>query len=149
MHWYDTPCDLWTGRRAPKTNYGVLYVRGEGGRRGRQWYAHRWAWTQANGPIPPGLHVLHHCDNPPCREIEHLFLGTNLDNHRDCIAKGRRVNHTGAANRSAKLTDDIVREARHLHSEAGLSLAALAQRYGVAKVNMWKAISGRTWRHVR
>lgn len=58
---------------------------------------HRVAWTLANGPIPDGLHVLHHCDNPPCCETApseaypdgHLFLGTNADNVADKMAKGR------------------------------------------------------------
>jgi len=60
-------------------------------------YTHRFAWTLANGPIPPGIKVLHHCDNPPCCETDpseaypegHLFLGTTADNNADMAAKGR------------------------------------------------------------
>lgn len=51
--------------------------------------AHRVVWAHHHGPIPPGLSVLHTCDNPPCCEIDHLWLGTPLDNTRDMIAKGR------------------------------------------------------------
>ena len=50
---------------------------------------HRKAWAEANGPIPEGLQVLHHCDNPRCYNVEHLFLGTQADNLRDMVAKGR------------------------------------------------------------
>lgn len=55
---------------------------------------HRAAWTVANGPIPEGLFVLHHCDNRRCVNVEHLFLGTGLDNMRDMAAKGRHHNQT-------------------------------------------------------
>lgn len=58
---------------------------------GRQVYAHRYAWVLANGPIAPGLVVCHTCDNPPCINVDHLFIGTQADNVRDMYAKGRGV----------------------------------------------------------
>ena len=53
--------------------------------------AHRMAWVLSVGPIPKGLLVLHRCDNPPCCNPDHLFLGTQADNLRDAIQKGRLV----------------------------------------------------------
>lgn len=73
-------CVLWTGY-VDKNSYG----KASGGR-----WAHRLAWEKANGPIPRGLWVLHRCDNPPCVNPDHLFLGTNQENQLDCGAKGRR-----------------------------------------------------------
>lgn len=76
-------CWEWTGKRA--SGYGRFVT--PPGR--RMWSAHRYSWTLANGPIPDGLFVLHHCDNKPCVRPEHLFLGTNADNMRDAWRKGR------------------------------------------------------------
>ena len=51
------------------------------------------AWELARGPIPDGLFVLHHCDNRAWVNPDHLFLGTQGDNIRDCLAKGRHWKH--------------------------------------------------------
>lgn len=51
--------------------------------------AHRYAWILTNGEVPDGLHVLHRCDNPPCCNPAHLFLGTHQDNMADKARKGR------------------------------------------------------------
>jgi hypothetical protein len=45
--------------------------------------AHRIAWLILKGDIPLGFCVLHHCDNPWCVKVDHLFLGTSQDNTDD------------------------------------------------------------------
>jgi hypothetical protein len=72
-------CIEWKGR-TDKDGYGTI-----GSRR-----AHRVAWEQTFGPIPDGLQVLHKCDNPPCCNPDHLFLGTRTDNMNDKVRKGRQ-----------------------------------------------------------
>lgn len=84
----DSGCIEWigscaAGRSGAPRGYGHIYVNG------RPALTHRLAWILANGPIPDGLHVLHHCDNPPCCNLAHLFLGTDADNAADRDAKGR------------------------------------------------------------
>lgn len=78
-----TLCVEWTGART-STGYGAV-------RHGsKSQLVHRVEWERHFGPIPPGMFVCHSCDNPPCCNIEHLFLGTPMDNVRDMIAKGRQ-----------------------------------------------------------
>lgn len=76
-----TPCEPWQGAIGP-AGYG---------RRGRR-LAHRLIYTERVGAIPDGLCVLHACDNPPCVNPAHLFLGTQADNMHDMFAKGRDSN---------------------------------------------------------
>ena len=77
-------CWVWTG--STSAGYGSFNVNGP------MVGAHRFAWEWANGPIPAGLRVLHHCDNPLCVRPAHLFVGTQLENMRDMSAKNRAGN---------------------------------------------------------
>lgn len=77
-----SPCIEWP-RISHSGGYALIRVDG------RTVYLHRWIWTVVNGPIPDGMFVCHHCDNPPCWNPDHLFLGTPLDNTTDMINKGR------------------------------------------------------------
>lgn len=78
----DRDCWVWIGPRAAN-GYGIV-----NGYHFTERFAHRLSWTMANGPIPSGLWVLHSCDNKPCVNPEHLFLGTALDNAHDRDRKG-------------------------------------------------------------
>lgn len=76
-------CWLWTGSLSDR---GYGYLRHEG----RIRRATHLSWEYANGAsFPAGMFACHHCDNPPCVNPEHLFVGTARDNSLDMVAKGR------------------------------------------------------------
>lgn len=116
---------------------------------------HRVAWEITFGPIPKGLHVLHHCDNPPCINPRHLFLGTNADNMADMKAKGRSGmrNHPERAARGerhgmAKLDESEVKDIRTYHHTKIYTQAELADVYGVSDSTIGRIVHKKAWRHI-
>jgi hypothetical protein len=97
---------------------------------GRPWYGHRLAWTLAFGTIPDGLFVCHRCDNPPCVNPAHLFLGSNEDNLHDMWRKGR-----GYA--KAALTPYQIAMTRATRTPAALE--RLAAEWGVSVRTLYRA----------
>jgi hypothetical protein len=89
----DTLCiEWWGGTNKPPSGDGYGYLH----RDGRKIRAHRMVWEECFGPIPPGLYVLHHCDNRTCVNPEHLYVGTHADNMRDMVERGRGRSARGA-----------------------------------------------------
>ena len=115
-------CWLWTGAKSEK-GYGVFVHR-------RAFRAHRFSYELLKGPIPAGLLVCHTCDNPPCVNPDHLFVGTPKDNTQDAIQKGRAVQcaFTSECKRGHKWTVEntiqtphrrICRSCQEIHKKAG------------------------------
>lgn len=119
-------CWLWTG--ASQKGYGQFRVS-----RNLVVRAHRYAF----GTVPDGLDLLHSCDNGCCVRRSHLRPGTDLENARDAIDRGR-IRHT------AKLTWSQVRQIRA--SYRSVNGKELAMQYGVSKATIWDIVRGITWR---
>ncbi len=110
--------------------------------------AHRFAWSLFNGFLSPDLRVLHTCDRGRfgCVTPSHLEVGTQGDNVRDMIEKGRMAR--GTARASAVLSEDDIREIRKLR-EAGARVCDLARQFKVSWPSMDKVVRGQTWGHVK
>lgn len=134
-------CWPWTGARNWQ-DYGIFKL--AGGTHGQS--AHRYTWEVTNGRIPDGLQVLHRCDNPPCCNPAHLWLGTNTDNVADKMAKGRAKTARGETNRHAKLTADQVKEIRALGGT--MSQEKIGQQFGVSQVQISNILRGDHWKHI-
>ncbi len=119
----------------------------------RPFQAHRVAYEATHGPIPPGLWVLHMCDNPPCCNPKHLKLGTPKQNTHDMITKGRAKwgvipAQKGSKNKAAKLTEKQVIEMRKLHVQEIVSLIRLRDIFNVSYSTVVRIISRESWTHI-
>lgn len=146
-------CWLWTGTSTK--GYGRFWWNGE------QVPAHRVAYLLFCGPLQPEALVLHRCDTPLCVRPDHLWVGTQSDNIKDAVAKGRWTQATkpkpglrGAGNNRTKLTEAQVLEIRHLYERgeapfnSPVSLRGLAARFGVSKYAIYSVVHRLTWAHL-
>jgi hypothetical protein len=120
-------------------------------KRGRgQFKAHRLAYEDTYGPIPDGLFVLHKCDVRNCVNPAHLWLGTQDDNMKDMVKKGRqgsRINSfrpRGELSGMSKLKDSDIPAMRKLR-ESGMTYVEIGRIYGVSETAAGKACRGKTY----
>jgi len=189
----ETPCWVWTAAKK-ESGYGAFGVLR------KTLKTHRIAWTLIKGSIAQNLFVCHHCDNPACVNVDHLFLGTNTDNVRDMVAKGRHFSVTkperiargdrhssrtkpervargdrngarlhpermargdkngsrlhperlvrGETHHQSRLNNSKVIDIRTLHAAGGISMTALAARFGMSICTISEIIRRKTWRHI-
>jgi hypothetical protein len=134
-----TKCWNWTGTIFKKNNRACISL-------GKRTLAARVSYALFKGRIG-GLLVLHTCDNTLCVNPKHLWLGTNLDNSQDMVAKGRTSPQHGTFNPCAKLTEEIVADIKR-ELRAGALQYKLAIKHRVCKQTICNINSGAGWGHV-
>lgn len=139
-------CWPWRGARSVVGGYGVISIWFPDERWQRQYKAHRVAFEYEFGTIPAGLMVCHRCDNPPCCNPAHLFVGTAADNIADRDAKGRTARIGGERHSQARLSVEDVRAIRRRPQDTG---RALAREFGVCPSMITKIRQWRAWPEVK
>lgn len=119
----DTPCWEWRGL-LDRAGYGRVY---DGD---RVQAAHRYSYMTRVGPITPEEFILHKCDNPPCMNPDHLFVGDDISNTADKMSKKRQAN--GELTTLHKLSDRQVAEIRSSFTGRRGEQAALARKFKVS-----------------
>jgi len=144
-----TGCWEWMKGRSVTGGYGVISVSN------KQEKVHRTMWNVTFGDIPKGMCVLHRCDNPPCCNPDHLFLGTIGENNEDRDKKGRqakgdaitrnRRSFKGDQNPRAKLSYDKAEYIRSRYASGGIRLKDLANELSVTIQSVWMIVKGRRY----
>jgi len=131
-------CWLWNGHTTAD-GYGRLSIYN------RELSATRLVYESTYGPIEPGLDVCHTCDNPPCCNPRHLWIGTRAENNKDRADKGRSFRSRGELSENSKLTESNVIEIL----DSPETNQALADKYGVDHSLISRIRLGKAWKHVQ
>ncbi len=138
---YETPCLEWNCCRV-QDGYGQVRFRG------KDIGAHVLSWLLNKGEIPIGMKVCHHCDNPPCVNPDHLFLGSDKDNSDDAKKKGRLAQLKGSLNGWALMTEEKVTSMRQEWIPYKVSARKLAEKYGLSQTQTERILRNEAWQHV-
>lgn len=135
----ENECWMWKGCQST-AGYGVIrinYILK---------YAHRLAWELHNEKsIPPKISVCHSCDNPPCCNPDHLFLGSQADNMRDAKNKGRMPH--GVLHHGTDLTEKDIRKIRYL-GQTDIPHQEIGDYFSISRMSVNDIIHKRTWGHI-
>lgn len=110
------------------------------------WQAHRLAFKLYKGIDPKNLCVCHTCDNRSCVNPKHLWLGTQQENIKDMIKKGRAIKATSENNGGAKLTWKKVNEIRELYKTGKYFYKDLGKKFNVSKSTIKRIINKWSWK---
>ena len=158
-----SPCWIWTGA-TDKSGYGYVMWDGKVVRTHRLAYQlHHEVELPRQAPTKTTRTlVLHTCDNPPCCNPAHLWLGSNKENRDDCISKGRNNTPRGDMHNYRRMPECMARGSRHPRTKltesdvlnirtriaTGEMLTAIGDAFGVTKHVVWSIKERITWKHI-
>lgn len=128
-------CHICTSHYLNKDGYPKLK------RNNKDYLMGRYLWEEKYGPIPEKICICHHCDNPSCINLEHLFLGSHTENMNDRNQKNRAIGLKGENNNSNKLTKEQVLQIRQ---ETGTQ-KEIAKKYNVSQVHVGRIKNKKLW----
>lgn len=131
-------CWVWIGRKDSK-DYGLFDING------KPYFAHRISYLIHKGDFEQHLYVCHKCNNPPCVNPDHLYVGTQLDNMTDCINQDRQA--YGERQGNHILTEKDVREIRYL-LEQNITHEEISKKYGISRGAISRISNRTTWRQL-
>lgn len=142
----ESGCWIWTGY-ADDQGRGQIRINGATKR------AHRISWELTNGPIPDGLHCLHHCDVPSCVNPDHLYIGTHQDNMDDMTRRGRRVypiipDNSGENHGLSKLTKEKVLLIRRYCDLKKWPQRTISKLFGICNQHVSDIHTRKRWCHI-
>jgi len=136
-------CWEWVGYKR-KDGYGEITIDK------KTFRSHRLIYIDTYGSIPEGMCICHSCDNPSCCNPNHLFMGTHVDNMKDCRNKCR----TGGGSRPGeecgkhKFTNEEILDIRKKYKTGLYSQRNLAKEYNMSQTNIKDIINRKIWRHI-
>lgn len=131
----------WNWRGKLHNSYGRFWTNGKTIR------AHRYSFELHNAKIPPGVLVLHQCDNPSCVNPKHLFAGSTTDNMQDMSKKGRCRDQYGEKNNMAKLNQKDVDNIREIYATGEYFQRQIAVMFNVSLTTINQIVNLKRWMH--